>query len=257
MIRPTVIPQTLKSLLLEQAVAREALRLGLAHHKTIATRLKGLEVKRTIDDIFEQALEETYIKMMNIDIIAGTGGLLSHAPRRIQSMVILTDAFQPEGITWMFQDSVFMMPHLGVLSTVYQEAAWNIFDKDCLVRLGTVIAPNGTGNIGDNVMTVEIIQENTGKETKLDMSFGEIKKIDIPEGQEAKIIISPRRRFDVGAGNGNKIESTAMGGVAGILLDARGRPLLLPEDKKKRIELQLECYKNLDLYPESLYENLI
>jgi len=55
--------------------------------------------------------------MLKIPIIAGTGGLLSHASRRMQSMYILTDASQPEGITWLFQDSVFMMPHLGVLST--------------------------------------------------------------------------------------------------------------------------------------------
>jgi len=74
MIRPTTIPQTLEDLIVEHSVAREALRLGLEHHKTIATRLKGIQVQRTIADIFDQALEETYIKMMDIDIIAGTGG---------------------------------------------------------------------------------------------------------------------------------------------------------------------------------------
>ncbi|GAH78889.1 unnamed protein product, partial [marine sediment metagenome] len=29
-------------------------------------------------------------------------------------LLILIDAFQPEGVTWFFQDSVFMMPHLGL-----------------------------------------------------------------------------------------------------------------------------------------------
>jgi len=120
MIRPTTIPQTLEDLIVEHSVAREALRLGLVHHRTIATRLKGIQVERDIASMFEQQLEETYIKMMEIDIFAGTGGLLSHAPERIQSMFILTDAWQPEGVTKMFQDSVFMMPHLGVLSTVYR-----------------------------------------------------------------------------------------------------------------------------------------
>ena len=128
MIRPTTIPQTMDDLVIEHSVAREALRLGLEHHKSIATRLKGVQVGgRTVAELFEQEMDETYIKMMNIRIIAGTGGLLSHAPRRMQSMLILIDAFQPEGITRLFQDSVFMMPHLGILSTVYEEAAWNIF----------------------------------------------------------------------------------------------------------------------------------
>ncbi|HZS12521.1 MAG TPA: glutamate mutase L, partial [Nitrospirales bacterium] len=41
MIRPTTIPQTLDELQIEQAIAREALRLALEHHKTLATGLKG------------------------------------------------------------------------------------------------------------------------------------------------------------------------------------------------------------------------
>jgi len=99
MIRPTTIPQTLKEMIIEHAVAREAIRLGFEHHKTLATRLKGVKVERDIADIFDQALADTYIEMMKIHIIAGTGGLLSHAPRRAQSLLILTDAFQPEGVT--------------------------------------------------------------------------------------------------------------------------------------------------------------
>lgn len=120
MIRPTTIPHTLKSLLVEHAVAREALRLGLRHHKTIATRLKGARTEhRMVGDMLEYSLLETYIEMMKISIIAGTGGLLSHAPRRGQALLVLTDAFQPEGVTKLYQDSVFMMPHLGVLSKAF------------------------------------------------------------------------------------------------------------------------------------------
>jgi uncharacterized protein (TIGR01319 family) len=104
MIRPTTIPQTLDDLIIEHAVAREALRLGLEHHKTIATRLKGITIERTVGDLLAQDLADTYIDLMNFDIICGTGGLLSHAPNRAQSLLILTDAFQPEGITRIFQD---------------------------------------------------------------------------------------------------------------------------------------------------------
>ncbi|MBD3294022.1 methylaspartate mutase, partial [Candidatus Fermentibacteria bacterium] len=40
MIRPTTIPQMLKELIVEQAIAREALRLALVQHKDLATGLK-------------------------------------------------------------------------------------------------------------------------------------------------------------------------------------------------------------------------
>ena len=256
MIRPTTIPQTLEDLIVEHSVAREALRLGLKHHKTIATRLKGVQVQRTISDLFDQALEETYIKMMIIDIIAGTGGLLSHAPRRVQSMLILTDAFQPEGVTWMFQDSVFMMPHLGVLSTVSWDAAWSIFDKDCCVRLGTVIAPTGTGNLGEPVMTVELEMPD-GQTLKEEMKLGEIKRIDLQERQEAEALITPNRGYDVGDGAGHRVESTVIGGVAGVILDARGRPLQLPEKEGERKEALLSWFHALRLYPEDKLKELV
>jgi uncharacterized protein (TIGR01319 family) len=256
MIRPTTIPQTLEDLIIEHAVSREALRLGMVHHKTIATRLKGIRVERDAGDIFAQALEDTYIKMMDIKIIAGTGGLLSHAPRRQQSLLILTDAFQPEGVTRLFQDSVFMMPHLGVLSTVYTEAAWSIFDKDCLIRLGTVIAAAGLAKEGDHVMDVTIEMPD-GSSIEEEMKFGEIKRIPLPEGEEAEIVISPHRGFDVGAGPGHHLDTKVSGGVVGLIIDARGRPLILPEDEQVRHEKLLEWIRSLDLYPEDRMKELL
>jgi hypothetical protein len=256
MIRPTTIPQTLEDLVVEHSVAREALRLGLEHHKTIATRLKGVRVERTLADAFEQKLEETYIKMMDIGIIAGTGGLLSHAPDRIQTMLILIDAFQPEGVTRMFQDSVFMMPHLGVLSTVYEKAAWSIFDKDCLVRLGTVISPTGTGSEGEPAMTVELAMPD-GETVKEDLRFGEMKTVRLAERQEAKAIVTPQKKFDVGGGAGHKIESPVMGGVVGVILDARGRPLQLPENDAVRKDMLIKWFQALSVYPTDELQKML
>nr|MDO8135993.1 glutamate mutase L [Candidatus Njordarchaeum guaymaensis] len=256
MIRPTTIPQTLEDLIVEHAVAREALRLGLEHHKTIATRLKGVKIDRDVGEVFSQAMEETYIRMMDFQLIAGTGGLLSHAPRRIQSLLILTDAFQPEGVTRLFQDSVFMMPHLGVLSTVYPEAAWNIFDKDCLVRLGTIIAPVGKAEEGEHIMDVKL-EMLDGSSVEERMEFGQIKKIPLQEQEQVEAMISPHRGFDVGAGLGNSIEIQLSGGIVGIVIDARGRPISLPEEKPDRNRKLKEWISSLDLYPQDQFRELL
>ena len=171
-------------------------------------------------------------------------------------MLILTDAWQPEGSTRMFQDSVFMMPHLGVLSTVYKEAAWNVFDKDCLVRLGTCVAPAGTAELGEPVMKVEM--RMPGGETLVEeLSIGEVKLIPLAEREEAKAVITPAKQFDIGEGPGNAVERTITGGVAGVLLDARGRPLHLPENDAQRKELLLKWFTALDLYPEEKLKELI
>jgi len=252
MIRPTTIPETLEDLIIEHAVAREALRLGLEHHKTIATRLKGIKTVSAFErGMTSQEMIETDVDMKNIRIIAGTGGLLSHSPRRIQSSIILTDAFQPEGVTMLFQDSVFMMPHLGVLSTVYPEAAWQIFDKDCLVRLGSVIAPSGIGRETETVFDIEMEMPD-GETLKEQVKWGELKRINLGENQIAKGRITPTKRFDMGEGRGKEIITNVEGGVVGVILDGRGRPLSLPEESEERRRKLLEWFISLDMYPQEI-----
>ena len=203
--------------------------------------------------ITTQAVAETYIDMMGIEIIAGTGGLLSHAPRRVQSMMILTDAFQPEGVTMMFQDSVFMMPHLGVVSTVHRDAAWQVFDRDCLVRLGSVIAPRGSVESDENVMDVTFEMPNGDTVTE-SVKGGEVKRITLPERQEAKATIRPRGEFDIGTGHGRELNTTIEGGVVGIILDGRGRPLSLPDDLTLRQGKLREWIRSLEMYPGRVLE---
>ena len=253
MIRPTTIPQTLQELVLEQAVAREAIRLGLDHHRNIASRLKGTRGLTVMErGILNYDQIESYVDMMKISVIAGTGGLLSHAPRRVQSIMLLTDAFQPSGITKLFQDSVFMMPHLGVLSTVHPTAAWQIFDKDCLIRLGTVIAPNGAITaLNEIVMDVELEMPN-GETIRESMMGGKLKRIDLPERQIAKATIRPRRTFDIGLGLGKELHTEVEGGVAGLILDTRGRPIYIPTEYDDRKKMLLDWFRAVNMYPESI-----
>ncbi len=255
MIRPTTIPQTLEELMVEHAVAREALRLGFQHHKQLARGLRGIQRVRTMGEIFEQSTGvETYIDMMHVDFLAGTGGLLSHAPRRAQSALLLIDGFQPEGLTRLAQDSVFMMPHLGVLSTVHPQAALEIFEKDCLVRLGTCIAPRGVLKEEGNALSFKV--EAEGHVVEENVAFGSIKVVPLESGKTAKLVLSPAKDLDVGRGPGHGLETTVEGGVVGLIFDCRGRPLSIPEDPAARRQRLLEWFQAMNAYPETVYERI-
>src|SRR5439155_26878648 len=116
MIRPTTIPQTQEALIFEQAVAREALRLAYIQHKEFATTLQGVQQQRTVGDLFSQQVGgQTIVDNMKLDLLVASGGVLSHAPRMNQTAMLLIDAFEPEGFTTLAKDSIFIMPHLGVL----------------------------------------------------------------------------------------------------------------------------------------------
>ncbi len=245
MIRPTTIPQSLKELQLEQAIAREALRLAFVQHRSMAVSLKGVQQERTISDAFSQsATGESLIDMMNCDLIVGSGGALSHAPRRNQAAFMLIDGFLPEAVTRLAVDSIFMMPQLGVLSTVNEKAATEVFDKDCLIRLGTCIAPVGKGREGRPCVQI-IIDNKTVAVNYLDMAL-----VPLKPGEKKQVTISPAKGFDMGAGSGKQITATIEGGIVGLIIDGRGRPLELPEDAKKRITLLKRWNAALEIYPE-------
>uniref|UniRef100_A0A7C6E9K9 Methylaspartate mutase n=1 Tax=candidate division WOR-3 bacterium TaxID=2052148 RepID=A0A7C6E9K9_UNCW3 len=251
MIRPTTVPQTLEELKIEQAIAREALRLALEQHKSMAVGLKGVQQERTISDAFAQTLTgETLVNMMALNLIVGSGGILSHAPRRVQAALMMIDGFLPEGITRLAVDSIFMMPHLGVLTEVHPEAAKEVFEKDCLIPLGTCIAPVGEGKLGAKCITIKMTMSSGAIEEKI-VNFGDMALIPKAKDEKMKVIIEPEKNFDIGAGNGKKVEIEIEGGVVGIIIDARGRrPFKLPEDKKQRIEALNRWATALNLYPK-------
>jgi hypothetical protein len=173
--------------------------------------------------------------MMALDIIIGSGGVLSHAPMREQAALMMIDAFQPQGITRLAVDSIFMIPQLGVLASVLPEAASEVFERDCLIWLGPVVAPVGATRAGETVMKYILTSESTNTEMRGELKFGELKRIPLGIGEKAKLRLEPARQFNLGAGPGRNLEVEVTGGVVGIILDARGRPLALPPDNKERI----------------------
>lgn len=249
MIRPTTIPQTLEDLMLEQAVAREALRLACVQHKDFATGLKGVQQQRTIADVFAKDQEngQTLIKMSKLNLLVGSGGVLSHAPRMEQTALMLIDAFLPEHITTLAKDSIFMMPHLGVLTQVHKDAATHVFKRDCLINLGTCIAPTGKGSEGKVCLTFSLTTVDD-KEEFSEIKFGDMKLVRLPEGQNGILKLFPSKGFDLGNGSGKSIELKVTGGTVGIIFDCRGRPFVLPTDKSKRTASLVKWFKELEIY---------
>lgn len=248
MIRPTTIPQTLEALIFEQAIAREALRLAYIQHKEFATTLKGVQQQRTVGDTFsQQSGGQTIVDNMKLDLLVASGGVLSHAPRMQQTAALLIDAFEPEGITTLAKDSIFMMPHLGVLAQVHPKAALEVFERDCLVYLGTCVAAKGVGKVGKPCFKYSISGSSLNESGAI--AFGELKLLPLADGESAKITIEPVKGFDVGAGSGKPVEGEIKGGTVGVILDGRGRPLALPGNTTENREIMARWIKALDLYP--------
>lgn len=249
MIRPTTIPQTLEALIFEQAVSREALRLAYVQHREFAVGLSGVQRQRTVGDAFtQQTGRESLVNNMTLNLLVASGGVLSHAPRMAQTAMMLIDAFQPEGITRLAKDSIFMMPHLGVLASVHPQAAMEVFERDCLIYLGTCIAPKGIGKPGQPICKYRFAGGLAERGT---LTFGELRRIALADGETAEVTLEPERGFDVGAGPGQPLTATVHGGTVGIILDGRGRALELPADRATCQSTVAKWNAALEMYPNT------
>lgn len=235
MIRPTTIPSSRADLLIEQAIAREALRLSLEHHKLLAVGLKGIQQQRSVSDAFAQTdTGGTLVDMMALKWIIGSGGVLSHAPSRTQAAWMMIDGFQPQGITKLAVDSIFMMPQIGILSELHPAAAGEVFRRDCLIELGTAVTAVGHGKRdGETAVRLDLTTSD-GRTIAETVGYGQMRLIPLELGQTATGTIDPTRRFNIGHGPGRAVEVEIRGGVVGLIVDCRGVPRRLPEEGAAR-----------------------
>ena len=223
MIRPTSIPQTIEELWIEQAVCREALRLSLVHHRSLAIGLEGRR-ERGISDIFRQSSERyELVDLMKLDIVIGSGGVLSHAPSRMQAALMMIDGFGLEGITQLAVDSIFMMPHLGVFASVHPEAAYEVFENDCLVQLGCAVVPVFPSKLKRIERLAEIFLDGILLGS---INCNEVTRFLTPSSGEGSLKVVPlHRSIDIGAGAGQIHERRVVFGECGVIVDGRNRPL--------------------------------
>jgi hypothetical protein len=206
---------------LEQAWAREILRLVMAdleHRWPVdASRLyPGLPPK--------------------FHLIVGGGGVLANAPNFGQAALIVLDAVQPVGVSGFALDRVGLMAPLGAVAMVNPMAAAQVLERDGLLNLGTVVAPVGTAREGDVALTFKIEYEDE-RSLEVEVPYGSLEVIPLASGQTATLELRPTRRFDVGLGTKGQAGTTKVeGGIIGIIIDARGRPLPIAEDLEEQRE---------------------
>jgi hypothetical protein len=220
-LRYRTVPQIRQDLLLEQALAREILRLAL--HDLESRWARGQS--RIYPDLLPK-----------FHLVVGGGGVLSNAPNYGQAALVLLDALQPVGVSGLVLDKARLLSPLGAAAMVNPVMASQVMDRDALLNLGTVVAPVGTAREGDVALMFKIAYED-GRSLEVEVPYGSLEVIPLPAGQTAELELRPTRRFDVGLGTKGQAGTTKVeGGIIGIIIDARGRPLPIAQDPEEQRE---------------------
>ena len=212
MSQPRLLPYTERELEIEHALTREAISLAL--------RQPGADLEH----------------LPNLDLILGAGGVLAHTPHYGQAGLILLDTIQPRGVASLVLDTVTLAPQLGVVATVDPVAAVQATENDAVLqRLGTVVSPFGKAEDGEPALKLQLDYTDGHKKT-LEVAYGSIEVIPLAANEQAMLTLFPAYSIDVGLGPGEQARAgeAIEGGILGLIIDARGRPLSLPGDPAYR-----------------------
>lgn len=168
-------------------------------------------------------------------LLVARGSTLSYPPRLGQTVLMLLDALQPTGVFSLAVDQHGVLPMLGLLAAHEPEAVIQILEGGVLVDLGWVIAPTGTsrGRTGDRALRITVEAPDKG-EYHIDAQFGELMTVPLDAGVPVQLTLKPERGVDIGFGAGRGKKITVHGGAVGLVVDCRGRPVLLTEDDSER-----------------------
>jgi len=162
-----------------------------------------------------------------------SGSALSRTVTPVQSLMTILDGIQPLGILPLILDKHGVMPILGAIAEFNPELVVQVLESTAFTNLATVVNVDSKARHGATVLHARLdYADGSFKETEVKQ--GSISALPLASGTSGQLQLRMLRR--------GEIEDTAVlnepikvrGGVCGLVLDARGRPLKLPADDEKR-----------------------
>jgi len=218
---PSSLPTSPEELAIEQAAARQVMRLAIGKSLPLFPR----------DAIYPLAGTVPWF-----DRILVSGSSITRAPRLEQSLLIILDAIQPVGITTVILDQNNLVNAVGASAEIDPILAVHLLESNSFINLGTLISPVGNIRMDGTVLRMQIVQEGE-RENVIEIRGGRITAIPLPIGRVADVFVQPLRGVDIGLGPGRGgWVRRVVGGVFGLVVDSRGRPVQVPTSLKLRQE---------------------
>ncbi|GAB4306964.1 MAG: glutamate mutase L [Phototrophicales bacterium] len=212
-LRPATIPMTLRELYIEHGLLRAGIRRML------------VDANPTWE---HQPLALTHIIMAGA-ALTGTGSPGYDA-------LLILDALQPTGVTTLHADPYGLVSAMGAIATQEPSAVVQLLDNDSLSVIGTAISLTGRPRLDKPVAKIKIIPEDDEGDVVEDVILGgHLWTYHLAGHQSAKVTIRCRGGMRI---NGKrKLQITLRGGSLGIIVDARGRPLMTGHNVHERAAL--------------------
>ena len=236
------IPQALRFAALNRsahpaAVAATSAELQLAHAVFTAAAREAL---RASED------GRSPLNHESLDLIVLTGRAARSAGRAVQAALLLVNILEPAGVTQLAIDPTSSLAMQGALARTGARVAF----ESTLVPLGVCVAPRGRARAGEPAVLVDV-RPSSGARIEREVSAGALDVIQWDARVPAEVRIWPQARFDVGLGNGRpaRLKANVGSGMVGLIVDARGRPLVWPDEADERQARLQQWLRSMDAFP--------
>lgn len=209
---PTMLPMTHETLAIEQAVARQLLRRAA---QNTLERWPGTEM----------SFERVFI----------SGATLAQAASPAQTMLMVLDGLQLVGINVLMLDPYGLSQALGAIAGNNTLLPAQILESGAYANLGTALCPISEARAGATILRVKITYDDQ-TETRVEVKKGSLVCLPIRNGQSAHLDVETLRGTLLDPYLPRLKRFKVVGGLCGVVVDARGRPLHLPEDPVRRRE---------------------
>lgn len=210
-LRPWTVPMTPLEARILQVAQRAALRRAVADWRAVHY------------DLFEQ-----------IDLCLMSGAPLAQGFSYGALVLLVADALELGGVVSLAADPSGLAPALGAVAARNPEAAAQGIERDGFVTLGTLVAPRVVARSGAPALQVRLLSKKGG-DLQIEVEQGALELIPLGPGERATVEIRPARGVELGLALHRGVFAREMqGGLLGLIIDARGRPLPLPESEPER-----------------------
>jgi len=160
-----------------------------------------------------------------LDLIVARGPALSQGMTPLEITQLLVDTLQPTGTCTLLWDKDGLAVPLAALALSEPAIATCLLEGDAFLRLGTVVAPRGQPPTRGIALRFTLA-EAKGRRQQGNVASGEQRLVRVPLGHSARLTLYAASGWDLGTGGlGREAQAEIPGGLVGLLLDARGRPL--------------------------------
>ena len=170
--------------------------------------------------------------------IVAAGNALTNGPTIRHSLLMLLDGIQPTGLTQFILDDGQLMAAIGAAAAIDSAVPVHMLASPLFAELGTVISPVSEEKMDRPILHAKL-QYQDGNNMTFEVNKGEIKVIPLQPRQEAEREITALGRTWITENPmRTRLVTKIVGGLCGLVIDGRGRPIYLPSERDDVLFLQ-------------------